>query len=143
MNLLSYPACMHLAYILGVCVELHTSWWKENGGDIFLVFELIKSIFCLFLAESKSKRGFLEREHWKEKELLHSAKSKGTKTQKLKTEKERQSSADSGWGTPNSRYKGLTWMTFCSYRTHIQQYELLFFASIFLQPKIEYKFIFC
>lgn len=49
-----------------------------------------------------------EREHWKEKELLHSAKSKGTKTQKLKTEKERQSSADSGWGTPNSRYKGLT-----------------------------------
>lgn len=48
-----------------------------------------------------------EREHWKEKELLHSSKSK-TKAQVLKKEKDRQSSADSGWGTPNSRYKGLT-----------------------------------
>lgn len=49
-----------------------------------------------------------EREHWKEKELLHAAKSK-TKTQKIKSEKERQSSADSGKIKSNQTLKsGMT-----------------------------------
>ena len=63
-----------------------------------------KSIFFfVFLVERK--RGFLEREHWKEKEKEYS---KAKPSKSIKTEKKRESSADSGWGTPNSRYKGLT-----------------------------------
>ena len=78
--------------------------------------------------DSDRKSRFLDRD-WKEKETSKASKLKA----KIKSER---SGGDSGWGTPNSRYKGLTWMTFCSYRTLICAIEKFstrkwFFAPIF------------